>query len=151
MPSDRGSGLKRIAAPAVSGLKALFRRIEKRLNTYGYRITWVPPTLVRTPDAELAFDLEFVLAHLVLCKPDPFFIQIGANDGKTHDPLYKFVTEFGWSGILLEPLPDIFERLKANYAGRPNLKLLNAALAPEDGSRVFYTVKSTPDAQLAHQ
>jgi FkbM family methyltransferase len=151
MAANERSSMMQIAAPAVRGLKAVFRRVERVLNSYGYRITWVPPTLVQNGQAELAFDLEFVLAHLLMCKPAPFFVQIGANDGKTHDPLFKFVNEFGWSGILLEPLPEVFERLRANYRDRPNLKLLNAALAEEDGSRVFYTVKPGPGAQLAHQ
>jgi FkbM family methyltransferase len=152
MSLDIRNGLSWIAARSLRGLKSLFRRVERILNAYGYRITWAPPSLVRGPQAELAFDLEFVLAHLMLSKPDPFFIQIGANDGKTHDPLYKFVTEFGWSGILLEPLPDVFERLQANYRDRPNLKLLNAAIAEDDGSRVFYTVRPGPDTHhLAHQ
>jgi lysophospholipase L1-like esterase len=49
-----------------------------------------------------------------------FFIQIGANDGKSFDPIYQFVTNNSKNvrGILLEPLADYFEEeqsaLRAN-------------------------------------
>jgi FkbM family methyltransferase len=43
------------------------------------------------------------------------FIQIGANDGKTNDPIFHFIGKYKWLGVLVEPIPDIFERLKASY------------------------------------
>jgi FkbM family methyltransferase len=97
------------------------------------------------PQTELNFDLEFVLAHLMLKKKDLFFIQIGANDGVTSDPLYKFVTEFGWSGIMVEPMPQAFAALKANHQGNAKLKLMNAALSEKDGTRPLYTVRIDGD------
>jgi FkbM family methyltransferase len=41
------------------------------------------------------------------------FIQIGANDGVSQDPIYRFNEK--WSGILVEPIPEMFEQLKFNY------------------------------------
>lgn len=128
-----------------STLRSIFSWFEKKANARGYRISWTPPTVINTPDSELAFDLEFVVAHLMLRKKDIFFIQIGANDGKSVDPIYKFATEFGWSGVLVEPLPHVFELLKANYKDHGKLKLLNAALSEKDGSRTMYTVRIDKD------
>ena len=40
------------------------------------------------------------------------FVQIGAHDGISFDGLYGFVTQHQCSGIVVEPLPDLFERLR---------------------------------------
>jgi len=62
-----------------------------------------------------------------------FFIQVGAMDGVALDPIHPFVKEFGWRGILIEPVPDLFEKLKANYASCDGLTFINAAIADFDG------------------
>src|SRR5450755_3498299 len=31
------------------------------------------------------------------------FIQIGSNDGRKNDPLYKYIRKNAWKGILVEP------------------------------------------------
>ena len=47
-------------------------------------------------------------------KKDPnfFFVQVGANDGVNHDPIFHHVRKYNWKGLLIEPIPDIFEKLK---------------------------------------
>lgn len=44
------------------------------------------------------------------------FVQVGANDGLFGDPLRPYVLTRGWTGILVEPQIDVFERLKQNYS-----------------------------------
>ena len=63
---------------------------------------------------------------------DLFFIEIGANDGKMHDFVFKRVNKQHWRGILVEPVGYYFERLKAHYAGNDHLILENAAIAEQD-------------------
>src|SRR5687768_133577 len=47
------------------------------------------------------------------------FIQIGAYDGVEADPIRSLVLDSdSWQGILVEPQPDAFERLRQNYKGR---------------------------------
>jgi FkbM family methyltransferase len=123
-------------------MKWVFRKLEVAANHRGYRITWAPPTLIAEPQAELAFDLEYVIAHLMLVRPSIFFIQIGANDGVTTDPINKFVTLYNWGGILVEPIPEIFDKLTKNYSNQKNLKFLNVAIGESDGSRPLYTLKT---------
>ena len=48
-----------------------------------------------------------------------FFIQVGSNDATHNDPLRRFILERGWRGLMIEPVPHVFERLKRNYANRP--------------------------------
>jgi len=42
------------------------------------------------------------------------FVDIGAHDGKTLSNTYFFEKELGWTGLCVEPLPSVFEQLKAN-------------------------------------
>jgi len=55
-------------------------------------------------------------------------VQIGANDGVSIDPIRDFILRYRWHGILVEPLPDIFAKLKQNYSGSPQLILENCAI-----------------------
>lgn len=61
------------------------------------------------------------------------FLQIGAMDGVKHDDLYSYVLNNNWSGVLVEPLPDMFHKLLENYKDCPQLKFECAAIANENG------------------
>jgi FkbM family methyltransferase len=76
---------------------------------------------------------------------DVLFLQIGAHDGKTDDKLYGLIQRHGWRGVMLEPVPYLFERLVANYAGNPRVKFENSALASSDGTTTFYRLRQTDD------
>jgi len=72
------------------------------------------------------------------------FVQIGANDGVMWDPLHSVVRAYEWSGLLVEPIPEVYERLKANYAGVPNLRFENAAIGSSDGTATLYSLDPRP-------
>lgn len=43
-------------------------------------------------------------------------LQIGSNDGKTRDPIFRIMKDKShWKGFFVEPVPYLFERLKENY------------------------------------
>ena len=71
---------------------------------------------------------------------DFFFIQVGAMDGVKFDPIHEWVRSGAWHGLLIEPLPDIFEDLKRNYGEQPGLHFINAAIDREAGERVMYRI-----------
>lgn len=75
---------------------------------------------------------------------DFFFIEIGAYDGKYLDPIWKYIKKYNWHGILVEPIPEIFERLKKNYEGR-NVILENVAISNRNGKRKMYLVDLEQD------
>lgn len=85
--------------------------------------------------------------------PRPFFVELGANDGIQHDFLRPFVISRPWSGIMVEPVPYVFERLRANYAGFDRVILENAAISDRDGTLPFYHLApaSEHDRQLLPQ
>lgn len=73
--------------------------------------------------------------------PSVFFIQIGANDGKTGDPLYPLImAHSNWEGIFIEPVKHIFEKLKDNYKVTNKLIFENVAIANDYSVKKFYYV-----------
>jgi FkbM family methyltransferase len=70
--------------------------------------------------------------------PRAHFIEIGANDGAQHDHLRPCILEREWTGVMVEPVPYIFDRLRTNYADVQRVALENAAIADHDGEAPFY-------------
>jgi FkbM family methyltransferase len=70
--------------------------------------------------------------------PSAFFIEIGANDGEHHDHLRSHILRRGWSGILVEPVPHIFQKLVHTYTGFDGIALENLAIAGHDGELPFH-------------
>jgi FkbM family methyltransferase len=70
------------------------------------------------------------------------FIQIGAFDGITKDPLYDYIGRYGWRGVLVEPQPRPASQLLELYRGNDRIVVLQAALDRAHGKRTLYTVES---------
>jgi FkbM family methyltransferase len=66
------------------------------------------------------------------------FVSIGANDGVKNDHLNAFIDKFQWQGILIEPMPDNFAKLKENFGDKQNLRLENIGIAENEGIMDFY-------------
>lgn len=81
------------------------------------------------------------LLYLIIKKTNDFsFIQIGANDGKSFDPVYQFVTHNHnrLKGIVIEPMKDTFKQLEHNYQKFHNIITINAAIHNSDKEMVLY-------------
>ena len=69
----------------------------------------------------------------------PFhLLDIGANDGQTFSNSRYLLEHLGWSGLLVEPSPTAFKKLKALYANNDLVECLNVAIANEKGRIDFY-------------
>lgn len=121
---------------------------KRWLASRGYAVSWTSPILARQPEQQLQVDFAILAAHLASCTGRPYFVNIGAHDGITLDPLWPFVCRYHWPGVMLEPLPDVFERLVQNYRSHPQVQLINAALGPEDGYTTLYSVEVTDPQTL---
>jgi FkbM family methyltransferase len=77
--------------------------------------------------------------------PDAVFVEIGANDGLQHDHLRPFIGSHRWRGVMVEPVPYIFERLRRNYAGVERVALENAAIGDRDGTLPFFFLVDAPE------
>jgi FkbM family methyltransferase len=96
--------------------------------------------------------LEPLLYRLLKRRGRVFFVQIGANDGRRSDPLYRFVTlnHSRICGVVVEPLTDYFDRLQANYRKYPQIVAVRAAIHNSEKEMTLYRVdparlKDLPD------
>lgn len=76
--------------------------------------------------------------------PDAFVVQIGANDGTAGDPLAEGFRKTRWSGLLVEPVPHLYEKLVARYRDRPGMQLERAAISTREGEAPLYRLRSIP-------
>ncbi|MEO8256926.1 MAG: FkbM family methyltransferase [Acidobacteriota bacterium] len=89
--------------------------------------------------------LELVLEALAYSRGTIFFIQVGSNDADYNDPLRPFILSHDWRGIMIEPVPYVFDRLQRKYADRDGLILENLAIAARNGFAEFYAVAQSDD------
>jgi FkbM family methyltransferase len=68
------------------------------------------------------------------------FLQIGAMDGVKHDDIYSYVVSNGWKGVLVEPLPDMFEKLLNNYQDHTGLQFECSAITNKPGKENIFRV-----------
>jgi len=117
-------------------MKSLIRWLLRRL---GYAII----RDVDMPKSPFAV-LDLVVGSRVASGEKPIVVQIGANDGVRGDPVRPLILRYGLSGLLVEPLPDLFAHLRANYVGHPNLKFEQCAVGDYDGQVPLYRVRPDP-------
>lgn len=68
-----------------------------------------------------------------------FFIEAGAVDGVFESNTY-FLEKFrGWSGVLIEPVPEMYCRLRIN---RPNATTFNCALVASEAETPTVTINN---------
>ena len=124
-------------------MKWLLRQLA---GHFGYEIRKAP---LRNYQAAQIFDLA--VHYLMSTVRQPLtFIQVGANDGQRFgDPMRKFIVNYRWTGVLVEPQPDIFEALKLNYAGfEHRVWFENIAISRESDPMPLYRLPST--SPLSH-
>lgn len=75
----------------------------------------------------------------IIC--EPFFVKVGANDGITEDPLSDILlANTNWKGLLIEPVPYIFERLRTNFKESRRFIFEQVAIGVTAGEADFYYV-----------
>jgi FkbM family methyltransferase len=98
-------------------------------------------TAVNAKASFAAWRVRRIVERTFEARENVFFVQIGSNDGSRGDPLYAAVRRHGhWRGILVEPVPFVFERLKNNYDNDPRLIFENVAIAEGAKTLPFYYV-----------
>jgi len=86
------------------------------------------------------------------------FVQIGANESdNAGDPIHQFITAGRWKGLLVEPLPHVFEILKTKLRPIAGLQFAAAAVGAEPGTLTLYYPENrtslasfNPDIVLKH-
>jgi FkbM family methyltransferase len=109
----------------------LFRRL-------GIQRCYTPPIVTRDPELTVRSNLPFVVSHELLRNPQLTFLQIGAYDGVGEDDLRGLIFAHRLQGVLVEPQPHAFAQLQQTYRGQPQVTLLQAAIAEQNGSRELF-------------
>lgn len=78
----------------------------------------------------------FVYETFFKGRMDGIFVDVGAYDGVTYSNTLLF-ERLGWSGICIEPLPNAFEKLKANRSET----CVGCAVGDQNGRATFVEVE----------
>jgi len=80
--------------------------LKTALARLGYRVQgtrYFPRQLLETTSLRaIEFD-DVVCRRMFEFGPEFSFIQVGAFDGITRDPLRKYISKCGWRGVVVEP------------------------------------------------
>jgi FkbM family methyltransferase len=128
----------------MMSLRTLLRKVIRK---HGYQIQKYPFAAF-SPIPVLDLSVQLLMA----VRGDRLnFIQVGANDGKYGDPLHRYILKYPWHGILVEPQPDICNKLRENYAAIKNRLIFeNIAIAPKGLSPIaMYRVRGRPNVYEA--
>lgn len=123
-------------------MKALLRRL---LSVLGYRIegTRQTPRQLFEPAALRRLEFDDAICRRLIEHGEQFvFMQVGAYDGVSTDPLRKYIARFGWQGVMIEPQPGPAGRLRALYPEGSGVGVIEAAVDRARGTRSLYTVES---------
>ena len=85
---------------------------------------------------------------------EPVFVKVGANDGITGDPCATILlADPRWKGVLIEPVPHCFDRLRRTFRDARRFSLERLAIGAAEGRVPFYYVdpasrESLPDLPI---
>jgi FkbM family methyltransferase len=149
----------------LSSEVALFRSALRRLYAIAFKKVATASQQVVPPGSPLASlkkkvagwlrpvhrrQLDVLLEVFARTYPRAVFVQIGSNDGEQQDPLSEAIRKRQWRGVMVEPVPYVFERLQRNYRRYRRLQLENVAIAQQDGHAPFYHLpKVSADEQAS--
>lgn len=74
--------------------------------------------------------------HVFAGRHEGFFVDVGAHDGVTWNNTVFFERERRWSGLCIEPNPNVFPRLQSARKA----ECIRAAIGPDDASVPFRVV-----------
>jgi FkbM family methyltransferase len=81
--------------------------------------------------------------------PRPVFVKVGANDGLSGDVVSDILlANEEWRGLLIEPVPYVFDRLRANFHDARRFSLEQVAIGASAGQAAFYYVDAKAMASL---
>lgn len=130
---------------ATNDWRLMFEKALRRAsNTVGYDLR--PILTTKTPAIDI---LDLAVRDLMARQSDVTFLQIGAHDGLRNDPISYYIRKYRWHGLLVEPQPAVFAKLKENYQNVPGLIFENVAIAPQEGTLRLYCFKNASPNEYA--
>ncbi len=66
-----------------------------------------------------------------------FFVDVGAYDGVTGSNTV-YLAQHDWSGLMIEPLPEMFQKCRDYYKENDKVEVINQAMSDTIGSATLY-------------
>jgi FkbM family methyltransferase len=79
------------------------------------------------------YQQDFIVDSYFNKKTNGIFVDIGAHDGITLSNTFFLEKYRNWNGICIEPIPEVFEKLKINR----KCNLINGAISDSEGQFKF--------------
>ena len=80
-------------------------------------------------------------------KGQVFVLQVGAGSGQTGLPLLQRFQDDGWSGLLIEPLPQNFAELDALHKDSDRVAVLNLGISDVSANLLLHSLSPEADAR----
>lgn len=109
------------------------RTVLASARRFGYDIVTLKQNANQSEEAHRIDVLGLIVGTF---KPR-FFVQVGANDGVRVDPMRRLILGWALPGLLVEPIPLAFDKLRQNYASQPQLLFEQSAVSDTDGIAVM--------------
>jgi FkbM family methyltransferase len=126
--------------------RSIMKEIAKRLlGMAGYRLhgtSHIPRVLLDAANLRQLTFADAIARQMIDHGHELTFIQIGAFDGITADPLYPYISRFGWRGVLVEPQSGPAGKLRQLYASNDRVTVVQAAIGHTHGKQSLFTVVS---------
>ncbi|NJP11838.1 MAG: FkbM family methyltransferase [Leptolyngbyaceae cyanobacterium RU_5_1] len=133
---NHGEGWSEMLEQIVDKL-IIERVMNKLVRSRGYTVS-----KIREPIEYPYIDvLELILQDYMKQNQDIFFVQIGAHDGMSADPISDLIRKHHWRGVLVEPQPRTFKKLVENCCGEDQLIFENCLIGDRDGTTTLYAVR----------
>ena len=116
-----------------------FKFLKKIIGSIGYKLVDKKSVKTERLIDNFSLKIENILQPLINKKKVNKIIQVGANDGKSDDYLFKCFNK-DLDAILIEPIEDAFLKLKENYKKFSKVKCLNLAVDIENGNKEIFSV-----------
>ena len=123
-------------------LRRIKWRLDRLLGRCGFK-------LERTGQPGSSFFSQLLEERLKISE-EIVFVQIGANDGISNDPLYPLIKRFPkrFRGLVVEPLKDKFELLKRTYADVASVVPVNLAVHNTEEEMQIWRVRPDLEKKL---
>lgn len=118
-----------------------FKFLKKIIGSIGYKLIDKKSAKTERLIDNLSVKVENIILPLIDKKKINKIIQVGANDGKSDDFLFKCINK-DLDAILIEPINDAFLKLKKNYEHNTKVNCLNLAIGVENGIKEIFSVNS---------
>src|SRR5579864_2855167 len=108
-------GVDTLDRDASAPMRTLRQQIKNGLAALGYQVQGTKYCPQQLLDPGLLRGLEFddvVCRRMFEVGREFTFIQVGAFDGVSTDPLRKYIQTCGWRGVLVEPQPGPAAQLR---------------------------------------